>query len=377
MQKSAPSGLKPAPSKFNFSKTPKPVQWGLLLVVSIVLIVVGELLHLPAALLLGAMIGGILMAAGESTLRVHSQLSTLAQAVVGLLIARAITPEFFSNMGRHLPIILISMLFVLFSSTLIGYLLARFRVLPGTTAVWGSSPGAATAMTLMAESFGADARLVAFMQYLRVVLVATTASLVVRLGAGVEMATPAAMDWFPPLNPSSLGATLLLVIAGALLGQVSRIPTGAMLVPLVLGAILQDTGVMTIDLPPWLLAISYTLIGWRIGLGFSRAIIAHAARAFPAVLASTLILIAVCGLFGMALGHMLDLDPLTAYLATSPGGADTVAIIAASTNVDLPFIIAMQTSRFFVVLFAGPAIARFVAKRVERSLAKRPEKSGK
>jgi uncharacterized membrane protein AbrB (regulator of aidB expression) len=37
----------------------------------------------------------------------------------------------------------------------------------------------------------------------------------------------------------------------------------------------------------------------------------------------------------------------------------------------------MQTSRFFVVLFAGPAIARFVAKRVERSLAKRPEKSSK
>ncbi|GAA5541311.1 MULTISPECIES: AbrB family transcriptional regulator [Brucella] len=373
MQKSAPSGLQPAPDKFNFRKIPKLLQWGLLLLVSAVLIFAGEVLHLPAALLLGAMVGGILMAAGESTVRVHSQLSTLAQAVVGLLIARAITPEFFSNMGRHLPIILVSMLFVLFASTLIGYLLARFRVLPGTTAVWGSSPGAATAMTLMAESFGADARLVAFMQYLRVVLVATTASLVVRLGAGVEMAAPAAVDWFPPLNPSSLGATLLLVLGGAFLGHISRIPTGAMLVPLVLGAILQDTGVITIDLPPWLLAISYTLIGWRIGLGFSRAIIAHAARAFPAVLASTLILIAVCGLFGMALGHMLDLDPLTAYLATSPGGADTVAIIAASTNVDLPFIIAMQTSRFFVVLFAGPAIARFVAKRVEKRL----EKTGK
>ena len=41
-------------------------------------------------------------------------------------------------------------------------------MLPGTTAVWGSSPGAATAMVLMAEAFGADARLVAFMQYLRV-----------------------------------------------------------------------------------------------------------------------------------------------------------------------------------------------------------------
>lgn len=35
--------------------------------------------------------------------------------------------------------------------------------LPGNTAIWGSSPGAATVMTLMAGSYGADVRLVAFL----------------------------------------------------------------------------------------------------------------------------------------------------------------------------------------------------------------------
>ena len=64
MQKSAPSGLQPAPDKFNFRKIPKLLQWGLLLLVSAVLIFAGEVLHLPAALLLGAMVGGILMAIG-------------------------------------------------------------------------------------------------------------------------------------------------------------------------------------------------------------------------------------------------------------------------------------------------------------------------
>ena len=38
-------------------------------------------------------------------------------------------------------------------------------MLPGTTALWGTSPGAASVMTIMAESYGADMRLVAFMQY--------------------------------------------------------------------------------------------------------------------------------------------------------------------------------------------------------------------
>ena len=366
MQKPAPPGLKSSSKKFVFSATPKSVQWGLLLILSTLLIVAGENLQLPAALLLGAMVSAILIAAGETSLRVHRWLSLGAQAVIGCLIARSITAEFFTSIGQHLPVILLSVTYVLLASTLIGYLLARFRILPGTTAVWGTSPGAAAAMVLMAGSFGADARLVAFMQYLRVVLVATTAAVVLRLSTDVETVAPITTDWFPPIEWSSLGPTLILIAGGAFLGEISRIPTGAMLVPLVLGAILQDTGIMTIDLPPWLLAASYILIGWRIGLGFSCAIIVHAARAFPAVLVSTLVLIAVCGLFGMALAHIMDLDPLTAYLATSPGGADTVAIIAASSNVDLPFIIAMQTSRFFTVLLAGPAIARFVAVLVSR-----------
>jgi uncharacterized protein len=54
-------------------------------------------------------------------------------------------------------------------------------------------------------------------------------------------------------------------------------------------------------------------------------------------------------------------DPLTAYLATSPGGADSVAIIAASTKVDVPFVLAMQTTRLVAVILLAPVITRYVA----------------
>jgi hypothetical protein len=48
----------------------------------------------------------------------------------------------------------------------------------------------------------------------------------------------------------------------------------------------------------------------------------------------------------MRLAHV---DALTAYLATSPGGLDSVAIIAASTpRVDLPFVLALQSVRLLV-----------------------------
>ena len=60
-------------------------------------------------------------------------------------------------------------------------------VVPGTTGVWGSSPGAASAMVVMADAFGADARLVAFMQYLRVVCVVVVASLIARFWVHTPM----------------------------------------------------------------------------------------------------------------------------------------------------------------------------------------------
>lgn len=65
----------------------------------------------------------------------------------------------------------------------------------------------------------------------------------------------------------------------------------------------------------------------------------------------------------MLLVWFAGVDPLTAYLATSPGGADSVAIIAANTKVDMPFVMAMQSGRFIVVMLIGPALARYIATR--------------
>lgn len=47
-------------------------------------------------------------------------------------------------------------------------------------------------------------------------------------------------------------------------------------------------------------------------------------------------------------GRKDECGPLTAYLATSPGGADSVAIIAASAHVEISFVMAMQLARFLV-----------------------------
>src|SRR5471030_332209 len=161
--------------------TEAPLKWAILLLVSLAFIVPLELMHLPAALLLGAMAAAILVAVFDGKLAVPHWPYVLAQGLIGCLVARSIGPAILATMVQQWPLFLAGVCSVLLVSTSLGVLLARWKVLPGTTAVWGSSPGAATVMVLMSEGFGGDPRLVAYMQFLRVMLVALVASVVARL----------------------------------------------------------------------------------------------------------------------------------------------------------------------------------------------------
>ena len=342
-------------------------QWGVVLALSLLFLVALEALHLPAALLLAPMIAGILFSAAGGTVRVAEPLYAGAQGVVGCMIARSLPLSNLAEAARNWPVFAAGVGSTVVVAALLGWLLTRWRVLPGTTAIWGSSPGAASTMTVMAEAFGADVRLVAFMQYLRVMCVAGAASVVASLvmAHGGHKLPP--VVWFPALYPAGLAAALGIAVAGAWVGKIARVPAGALMVPLIATSVLTWTGAVTIQLPPWLLALSYALFGWSIGLKFTRDIFLYAARATPRLLAAIVVLIAICGGFGMILSWLAGVDPLTAYLATSPGGADSVAIIAASSKVDVPFVMTMQMVRFVVVLITGPVLARFLAGKAARS----------
>jgi membrane AbrB-like protein len=339
------------------------LQWAGLVALSAVAVVLLDLLRLPAALLLGPMAAAIILAVSGGTPRVARVPFALAQGVIGAMIAGAFTPSTLTMLSTGWPIFAGGVIAVIAFSYGLGWLLAYWRVLPGATAIWGASPGAATAMTLMAEAWGADIRLVAFMQYLRVLFVAILASAVARFWVGVAPAATASVAWFPPLPPGSFAATLAVIVGGTTLGQWLRVPAGALLVPLALAAVLHGTVGMAVILPPWLLAASYALVGWSIGLRFTRPILIHAVRALPQLILSIVALILACGALAVVLNRFAGVDPLSAYLATSPGGVDSVAIIAASAKVDLPFIMAMQTMRLLLVLVLGPRIARLIAGR--------------
>lgn len=354
-----------------FSGRTQGTQWLALLGLSLVLTGIAEFIRLPAALMVGPMIAATIIGTAEGHIRVPPNAFLAAQGVIGCMIGRSIPLSFVHEIVRDWPIFFVGILSVIVAASLQGLLLTRWRVLPGTTAIWGTSPGASTSMIIMSEPYGGDIRLVAVMQNLRVITVAATATVVAKLwpGAQIESVSPAAISWFPPLPWLSFAATLVIAGGGAWLATALKIPAGAMLLPMGGVIALHETGWLAISLPPWLLAISYAIVGWSVGLRFTRPILMHAFYSLPVILGSIVSLVVVCGLIAAAMVVIAGIDPLTAYLATSPGGLDTVAIVAAASNVDLSFVMAMQTTRLVVVLITSPAISRVLA---QREAARRP-----
>jgi membrane AbrB-like protein len=318
---------------------------------------------IPASLLLGPMLVAIALACGGVRLRVGRLPFVAAQGVVGALVGRSISPPIIADVLANWPVMIGFVGGTIVAAALVGWLLARFTSLGAETAAWGSSPGGASAMVAAAADFGADTRIVAFMQYLRVMLVVLSASSVAKtlLGAVPHGATVAIGDaTLPPLAPLA-GSLALIAICCAVAVRL-RIPAGPILVTMIVAAAIAGTNLFAIVLPWWAVAAAYAAIGWYVGLQFTRDVVRYVLRTLPVLAGSTLLLIALCAAVGEALRGAIHADALTAYLATSPGGLDSIAIIALGSGANVPLVLAIQTLRVFFVILTGPAIAKFISR---------------
>jgi uncharacterized protein len=326
---------------------------------------------LPAGWLVGPMLVAVVSALawpGHPTVPRWGRLASLA--VVGGVLGATFRPSVLPLIAANwLPVCLV-VGGTLLLSLAAGMLLARIARLDRRTAALGTLPGAASGMLAMSGPLGADPRLVAVMQYTRVVVVVFSATLVSRLGLvpGSAPTDVSAQGLQAPASgePALVQAgwltyalTALVAALGAWAGTRLRLPAGALMGPLVLGVGLEELGVAHLAWPPGVPQAAFLVLGLWVGLLFDRASIKTAGRLFPVVLASAAGLVVACAGLGWSLTALTDIDGLTAYLATTPGGIDSVAIMALGSGADAPLVLAVQTLRLFAVVLAGALLGRW------------------
>lgn len=155
-------------------------------------------------------------------------------------------------------------------------------------------------------------------------------------------------------------ATALVALVGGWGGRRLKIPSGTLIGPLILGVVLKELGILSVAVPFGISQIAYAVLGVYVGLLFDSDSIKRAGRVLPAVLALTLALMIGCAGLGWALSAVTDSGVLTGYLATTPGGLSSVAVIAVESGADPSLAIAVQMLRIFAVLMVTPLISRWL-----------------
>jgi uncharacterized protein len=338
---------------------------GLVVVAAVALAVVLGLLRVPDAALFGGLIAGLVRAlARPARITVPRAANAAAQAVIGVSIGALVRLSTLTALGEHwLPVLAVTVLTLLLSLGA-GLLL---RLQPGISPVTGAFSmiaGGASGITAMARDLGADDRMVAVLQYLRVLLIVVLMPLTATAVYGAASATGTAAAAGGPGWPAGLLFTIACGVVGVVVARLAHVPVGALLGPMVVAAVADLTGLSHgAQVPGLLQNAAFLVIGLQVGVSFTRESLRTVGRALPPALAIIVALILACAGLGALLSAATGAGELDAYLATTPGGLYAVLATATSSGADATFVLAVQVLRLFVMLLSAPLLARFLRVR--------------
>ncbi len=320
---------------------------------------------LPTPALFAALLVGIAYAliAARRPLDLPSSGMTIGQALIGVAIGAGLDASTLRAVASDWVGVSAVTLATLALSLGVGIAIAHLTGISQVTGVLGLIAGGAMGIVAMADELGADSRLVAFMQYVRVLVVVLVAPLV-----GYLLLAHAKSE-VPHTEPTGAGLvgdltfTAAAALAGALVARRLRVTAGALLCPLAIAAILSVSGVAgDAGVPALVQSLAFALIGLQVGLRFTVATIREAQELLPWVLGAIFALVAVSAGLAALLVPLAHVSFADAYLATTPGGLPAVLAASVGLGANTTFVVSVQVLRVLIMVVAAPPLVRMVAR---------------
>jgi membrane AbrB-like protein len=287
-----------------------------------------------------------------------------AQATLGVMLGTYLDSSSLSALAEDwLPVALVSVA-TLVLSVGAGLVLSRTTTVDEPTGALGMVAGGASGIVAMADELGADVRLVAFMQYLRVLVV------VLSIPVMAAVAFPGSDGGVAPSDGPLLGdvrgwaLTAAVAVVGALAARQTGLPAATLLGPLILAGVVSLALPDELVVPPIAREVAFALIGLEVGLRFTAETVRAMGRLLAPVLAAIVALMAFSFLLAVALAATTSATLLDSYLATTPGGLYAVVAVAFGSGADTTFVVAVQTLRLLSLVILAPWVVRWVVRRV-------------
>lgn len=339
---------------------------GLTLIIGGLGVLLARHLQLPGGPIVGAIVlTGAANLLGAPLDEPPGWLRSAGRVVLGLTIGATVTSDTLQAIGRAQLPVTVMIVMMISLGFLVAWVIHHLVHMPLATALCGSSPGGLTTLVVMATDLGGEAPVVASMHMVRLV------SVTLFMPAFVQAAFPDGGAIAQAMTTEATGSAavwqlLVLLAVGFALGQIAqrlKIPGGDMIVGMAVAAVANTAWLHVPGLPAtWKLFAQ-----WVVGAGVGATVTRQALRAFkPYALAGSLMtaLLILAGLFaGWLLARLTSLDLITALMGSSPGGADTMMILAGELGADVRLVTAMHVSRLIIITLLTPVAIRLMGRR--------------
>lgn len=376
---SAPDMGTPPPDGGGGAAAPWPA-WGRALAIG----ATGGLLAFWVALPLAWMVGAMLACTAASVASVRLPVLRVAIppvlrqamiAVLGTMLGAGFTPDVLAGMIAWWQTVLGLVIHVVISTALAVAYCQRIGRLGRTTGYFSGMPGGLGEMILLVEIYGGNARVLALMHGVRVLLLVMTLPWILQAidGPIERVATigaapiggggggPSLLDLaLPDLALPDLALLGLSAVMGALIALRLRLPAATLVGPLLLSALLHLTGLTDAAVPPLLVAVAQVVIGAAIGCRFAGAEWPLLRRAVGLSLGLIGLLLVLCIAGGWLL-HLATGVPLAScILAFAPGGLAEMTLIALAMQIDPAFIATHHIIRIVMLVLFAPIVYRLL-----------------
>lgn len=328
-------------------------------------------LRVPGGMLVGAIVGVVALNLATGQAYIYPQTRVLAQVLTGAYIGCLVTREDLRRLPGVIRPYLAVMATFLALNLAVGFFIWRFTDLDLLTALFCAAPGGMTDTPLIAMDMGADASMVAVMQFVRMVFgMACLPSVILLADRRLEgEETPggetgekqASGKKGPTASLRRFLPTFTLALGAGILGKLSGIPAGALSAALIAVIALKFAGSAP-PMPMWVRRLAQVVSGCCIGAGITREQIFQVRQLVLPALVMILGYIVVCVGMGWVIARLFHMDPKEAMLSLSPAGATEMALIAADLGVHSTNLVVLQICRLLGVTVMFPQVFALICR---------------
>ena len=297
----------------------------------------------------------------------------LSQAVIGVTVGGYLQSSTLSEVASNAVAVVVVCVATLALSVASGLLLSKLMPVDQATSSFGMIAGGAAGVISISRELGADERLVAVLQYTRVLLIVALTPLVATVVFGIESTPTPRSEVGPIPSPGWRSSCCARQSASRWRASCDCPRAGCSGSMVVAAAFALSGSSLTVGANEPVVLVAFALIGLEVGLRFTPASLRQAGALLPAAVAMILVLLAACAALGIVLASVADVSRLDGYLATTPGGLSAVLALAVGSRTNTTFILSVQLIRTFVMLLAAPPLARWIARRWGRDVDANPE----